>query len=104
MVKDITIKKEKGQDDGVEVLAPTAVRKRKRPLMESDEKVIKKEKMDAPPPTEKTADDMISKDFVKGRLSLMKKYLYDGWGAEMLMRSNMENLRRTMEGLEEKLD
>ena len=47
---------------------------------------------------------MISKDFVKGRLSLMKKYLYDGWGAEMLMRSNIEKLRRTMDGLEKKLD
>ena len=47
---------------------------------------------------------MISKDFVKGRLCLMRKYLYDARGGEMLMRSNLENLRRTMDGLEKKLD
>ena len=99
-----TIKKEEDQGVGLELNAPKVGRKRKRPRMESPEKVAKKEKVDAPPPKGKPADDMISIDFMKGCLSLIKKYLFDAWGGEMIMRSNLAKIRRTMDGLEKKLD
>ena len=59
--------------------------------------------MDAPPPISKESDNSISKDYVKGRLSLIKKYMYDAWGGEMVVRSNLEKIRREVKGLEEKL-
>ena len=74
--KEVTIKKEKEQGVRLVLDAPTVGRKRKRPPMGSPEKVIKKEKVDAPPKG-KLGAGMISKDSVKGHLSLIRKYLFD---------------------------
>ena len=64
----------------------------------------KTEKVEAPPPISKKSDETISKENVKGRLSLMKQYLLEAWRGEMLVRTNLDKIRREMQGLEKKLD
>ena len=72
-----SIKKEEDQGVGLELNSPTVGRKRKRPRMKSPEKVVKKEKVEAPPPKVKPDADMISKDSVKGHLCLIRKHLFN---------------------------
>ena len=88
----------------MEVPTATGKRKRKQPSLGSPEKKIKIEKVEAPPPISKKSDETISKEYVKGRLSLMRKYLLEAWRGEMLVRTNLDKIRREMQGIEKKLD
>ena len=77
--------------------------KRKRTSQDDVEKIVKKEKIEAPPSTIIPKDDMISKEYVLGRLGLIKKYTNEAWGGEMKMRSNLEKIRWKVKGIEDKL-
>ena len=99
-----TIKKEEDQGVGLELNAPTVGRKRKRPRMESPEKVVKKEKVEAPPPKVKPDADMISKDSVKGHLSLIRKHLFNARQGEMMMRAHLARITTSLDELAKKLE
>ena len=82
--------------------APLVMGKRKRTSQDDVEKIVKKEKIEAAPSTIIPKDDMISKEYVLGRLGLIKKYTNEAWGGEMKMRPNLEKIRRTVKGIEVK--
>ena len=100
----MTIKKEEEQGVGLELNAPTVVRKRKRPRMGSPEKVVKKEKVDGPPPKGKPGADMISKGSVKGHLSLIRRQLFDARQGEMMMRAHLARITTSLDELAKKLE
>ena len=104
MKKEVTIKKEEGQGIRLVLDPPTVVRKRKRPPMGSPEKVIKKMKVDAPPPKGKSDAGMISKDTVKGHISLIRKYLFDARRGEMLLRAELARITGSLDELAKKLE
>lgn len=88
----------------MKVPTATGKRKRKRQSLGSPEKKNKTEKVEAPPQICKKKDETVSKEFVKGRLSSMNEYLHEAWRGEMIMRSNLNKIRRTMQRLEKKPD
>ena len=100
----MTIKKEKEQGVRLVLDAPTVGRKRKRPPMGYPEKVIKKEKVDAPPPKGKLDAGMISKDSLKGHISLIRKYLFDAGRIEMMMRPHLARITGSLDELAKMLE
>ena len=83
--------------------APLVMGKRKRTSQDDIEKIVKKEKVDAVASTIVKKEDMVSREYVLGRLGLIKKYMYEAWGGEMTVRSNLEKIRREVKGIEKKL-
>ena len=67
--------------------------------MGSPQKVVKKEKVDAPPPKVKPDADMISKDSVKGHLSLIRKHLFNARQGEMMMRAHLARITTRLDEL-----
>ena len=82
--------------------APKVCRKRKRPSIGSPEKVVKKEKVDVPPP--EVADNMISKDRVKGHISLIRNHLFTARQGEMMMRAHLARITTSLDELAKILD
>ena len=75
------------------------VRKRKRPsTSDSSEKTpVKKEKL-------KLTPQKMSTTVTKSELTLIQEYITDATCGEMILKSNLEKLRRKVATLEKKLD
>ena len=75
------------------------IRKRKRPsTSDSSEKTpVKKEKL-------KLTPQKMSTTVTKSELTLIQEYITDATCGEMILKSNLEKLRRKVATLEKKLD
>ena len=93
---DLSTKSEAILGDSPKPLRPRIIRKRKRPFPDSPEKQVKEEKVE-PPPKKRSSDP-------GGKTSLIRKYLKEASYGEMIMRSNLEKVRREVEALEKILD
>ena len=72
--------------------------------MGSPQKVVKKKKVDTPPPKVNPDADMISKDSVKGHLSLIRKHLFNARQGEMMMRAHLARITTSLDELAKKLE